>query len=735
MNGQYDFSLVALSVLVAVVASYTALGLAERITRSSGRDGMLWLAGGSSAMGIGIWSMHFIGMLAFRLPIQVVYDFWITAGSLLAAVLVSAVALRVAAVPGGMAPMRMVASAALMATGISLMHYSGMAAIAIAPGIRFDPALFAASVAVAFVASLAALWIMAALVRGRADSRMPVRIAAALVMGAAISGMHFTGMAAAHFAPDSVCIVEAGSVDQFWLAITIAIGTLALLGSMVQSHLDSRTALLDASLRAANQELIHLATHDALTGLPNRTLLGDRIERVLADADRSGGCFAILFIDLDRFKVVNDSAGHHVGDTLLRAMAHRIHGCLRRNDTLARLGGDEFVVLLKDLDRPESAADMARKILAALKPAFRIEPHELHMSATVGISVYPGDGTTVEALLTNADAAMYHAKQSGRNGYKFFAPAMNAFAHERLELESGLRHALQEGQFELHYQPKVDIDSNEVVSLEALVRWRHPTRGMVGPNAFIPIAEESGLIGPLGEWVLRTACAQNRAWQDAGLKPMRVAVNVSAKQFRHGKLLELVRGVLDETRLEARYLEIELTESTVMSNAEESVGILESLSAMGVHIAIDDFGTGYSSLAYLKRLPLDVLKVDRSFVTDLARSQDDVSIVQAVISMAHSLRLKVIAEGVESGEQLDRLKALGCDQFQGFYYSTPVDAEAAAAFMPLVSDPPEARSDQTKTGQAKADRTQAEQAMAEQAQVEQAQAEQAQAEQAQAERA
>ena len=690
MNGLYDWWLVALSILVAVVASYTALGLSERITRSSGRDAMLWLAGGSLAMGIGIWSMHFIGMLAFRLPIPIVYDLWLTGGSLVVAMLVSALALRVAAAPGALTLRRMLASAALMAAGISLMHYSGMAAIAIAPGISYDPLLFAASVAIAFIASFAALWIMSALLRGRTGTSPTIRLAAALVMGVAISGMHFTGMAAAHFASDSVCLFPDGSVDQTWLGVTLALGTLALLaltmlGSLFQSHLDSRTALLNASLRAANDELVHLATHDALTGLPNRTLLADRIERALVDADRSGGCFAILFLDLDRFKVVNDSAGHHVGDALLRAMAHRIHGCLRRSDTLSRHGGDEFVVLLKDLDRPESAAELARKILAALKPAFRIEPHELHMSASVGISVYPGDGTTAEALLTNADAAMYHAKQSGRNAYKFFAPAMNAFAHERLELESGLRRALQENEFELHYQPKVDIDSGEVVSLEALVRWRHPTRGLVPPAAFIPIAEECGLIAPLGEWVLRTACTQNRVWQDAGLKPMRIAVNVSARQFRQGKLLDFVRSVLEETGLQAQYLELELTESTVMANAEESVRILKSLSDMGVHIAIDDFGTGYSSLAYLKRLPLNVLKVDRSFVTDLARSQDDASIVQAVISMAHSLRLKVIAEGVETREQLELLKSLGCDQFQGFYYSTPVDAAGAARFMAAMS--------------------------------------------------
>ena len=685
MHGHHDPSLVALSILVAIAASYTGLSMVERVTHSDGRAKLTWLAGGSLSMGIGIWSMHFIGMLAFSLPIPVTYDLSITAASLLVAVMVSGLALHVAHAPA-LGARRMSGAAALMALGIVLIHYIGMAAIPIVPAIRYEPLLLAASVAIAFVASLAALYLMFSL-RQRSACSGFIGLAAATAMGCGISGMHFTGMAAAHFSGDSLLgIGDSGSIDQFWLAITITVGTMSLLaitvwGSAFQAHLASRTEKLDASLQTANEKLVHLSTHDWLTGLPNRRLLGNRIGKALVDAERDGGTFALILIDLDRFKIVNDSVGHALGDALLRAVSRRIQGCLRDADTLARLEGDEFLVLLNEVDRPETAADAVRLITDALRPAFRLESQVLHVTATLGISVYPDDGITTQTLLKNADAAMYHAKQNGRNTFRFFTPAMDTFASDRLEVENGLRRALQEDEFVLHYQPKVDIDSGKVVALEALIRWNDPDRGLVQPSAFIPIAEESGLIGPIGEWVLRTACAQAKAWQLAGLMPMRIAVNLSANQFRQTHLHDFVREVLRETGLQATYLELELTESTVMSQPEESVRILKSLSGMGVSIAIDDFGTGYSSLAYLKRLPLDVLKIDRSFITDLASSHDDASIVRAVISMAHSLRLKVIAEGVETREQVELLRALGCDQFQGYYYSRAVDAVDARRFM------------------------------------------------------
>ncbi len=629
MEGRYDALLVTLAILVAVAASYTALNLAARRPTQTGRASLAWLLAGSMSMGIGIWSMHFIGMLAFSLPIPIAYDPVLTALSLLFAVGASALALHVVGA-ATIRPGRMIASAALMGGGISLMHYVGMAAIEVAPGIEYDLPLLVASILVAFGA---------------------------------------LGL----------------------LGITV-------LSSVFEAHLHGPTQRLNESLRQANAELTHLATHDPLTGLPNRALLADRIGQAIVEARKDASRFAVLFVDLDRFKFVNDSVGHRIGDALLRAAAHRINARLGRADTLARLGGDEFVVLLKAIGTPQRAADVARQIRRELETAFRIDVHELHISATIGICVYPTDGNSVDMLLTNADAAMYHAKQAGRDTFQFFTPEMNAFAQERLEIENGLRRALQNDEFVLHYQPKVDIGSGEVCAMEALVRWRHPTRGLVRPDVFIPVAEETGLIGPLGEWVLRTACRQNKAWQQAGLKPMRMAVNLSAKQFRQSRLLDFIRRTLDSTGLEARYLELELTESTVMSHPEESVRILQSLSGMGVHIAIDDFGTGYSSLAYLKRLPLDKLKVDRSFVKDLASNPDDASIVQAVISMAHSLRLKVIAEGVETVEQLELLRSLGCDQFQGFYFSAAVAAPEARRFM----DPITAAADATATATADA---------------------------------
>jgi diguanylate cyclase (GGDEF)-like protein len=711
MIGQYHPLLVALSILVAGAASYTALGLAERMTHTRGAAASWWLAGGSIAMGVGIWAMHFIGMLAFSLPIPIVYDGALTALSLVVAIVVSALALSVVARPV-VSGRRMAASATLMAGGVSAMHYVGMGAIEVAPAITYDPALLVASIAIALVASFVALRILCALNRpaastaatavatggaatttaaGKSDAAqatrpLRLRLLAACVMGAAISGMHFTGMAAAHFHPDSVCLTDEGALDQFWLAMAIGGGTIALLAittitSILTAHLDSRTAQMNDTLRRANAELARLVTHDALTGLPNRQLLDSRIADAVAKARREGRRLAVMFVDLDRFKVVNDSAGHHVGDELLREVALRIGGRLRRPDTLSRIGGDEFAVLLEPIDHPRDAAEIAARIREALATTIRIPPHDLHVSASIGISLYPDDGATADELLTHADAAMYHAKQAGRATFAFYAPEMNVFTQERLEIESALHNALEAGQFELHYQPKVDISSGKVESLEALLRWNHPTRGRINPASFIPIAEESGLIGPIGEWVLRTACRQSRAWQAEGLPPMRIAVNLSARQFRQSNLLATVRDILEETNLPAHLLELELTESTVMGDPEESVRTLEALSRMGVHIAVDDFGTGYSSLAYLQRLPLKVLKVDRSFVKDLAHNPQDASIVQSVISMAHSLGLKVIAEGVETGPQLDLLRSLGCDHFQGFLYSTPVSAEEARRFM------------------------------------------------------
>jgi diguanylate cyclase (GGDEF)-like protein len=433
-------------------------------------------------------------------------------------------------------------------------------------------------------------------------------------------------------------------------------------------------------LQAANRQLRHMATHDSLTGLSNRTLLEDRLQQSVVHAQRNQQRFAVLVCDLDRFKLVNDSMGHHAGDLFLQEVARRLTSVVREGDTLARQGGDEFVFVLSPPASEADAEAVCRRALDALAPPMQIDGMDIHISASFGVAVYPRDGERVDALLANADAAMYCAKQRG-NCLQQFSADLGGTAQYRLRLESDLHQAMKAGQLELHYQPKVDTATGTVRSAEALLRWRHPERGLVPPDEFIPVAEETGQIGAIGVWVLQQACLQAKAWQDQGLPSLRVGVNISAVQFHQPGLVDSVRAALDNAGLEPRHLEIELTETCVMSNPEESIAVLEALSRMGVLVSVDDFGTGYSSMSYLRRFPIDKLKIDRTFVAEMDTRPDDASIVQAIVSLAHGLRLKVVAEGVENEAQLMALKALGCDQYQGYYCSP---ALPAAEFEQLV---------------------------------------------------
>jgi len=430
--------------------------------------------------------------------------------------------------------------------------------------------------------------------------------------------------------------------------------------------------------KVAEGRVQFLAYYDSLTGLPNRALLHDRLINALANARRRGEKVALLFIDLDRFKNINDSLGHSVGDCLLQEVATRLRGLAREQDTVARLGGDEFLVVLNAITDIGDIAVVAERILKAFHCEFVVQGHSFNISCSLGVSVSPEHGEDVETLVKHADAAMYRAKEKGRNNFQFFTPKMTAEVVERLELESNLRQALEGNELFLVYQPQMELSTGNLIGLEALLRWRHPEMGMVAPDRFIRVAENSGLIIPIGEWVLRTACLQAKRWQDDGTTAVPVAVNVSAVQFRQEGFRDVVERVLRETGLAPHYLELELTESVLLTNADVMLSVLRDLRAMGVRLDIDDFGTGYSSLSYLRQFPVSKLKIDRSFVQHVAENPDDAAITGAIISMARSLNLKVIAEGVETEEQMAFLRAHQCDEIQGYYFSKPLEADVLA---------------------------------------------------------
>jgi diguanylate cyclase (GGDEF)-like protein/PAS domain S-box-containing protein len=433
--------------------------------------------------------------------------------------------------------------------------------------------------------------------------------------------------------------------------------------------------------KAMAREIAHTAEHDALTGLPNRTLLNDRISQAIAAAKRHAKQVAVLFLDADGFKHINDSLGHSVGDQLLQSIAQRLLECARSVDTVSRQGGDEFVVLLSELTHPQAASVMAGRMLRAVAEPHVVGKHELHVTASIGVSVFPDDGSNAETLIKNADTAMYQAKENGRRSYQFFKPSMNARAVERQSLEEGLRRALERQEFELHYQPKIDIRTGAITGAEALIRWTHPTRGRVSPTDFIPIAEDCALILPIGRWVMGQACAQARAWRDAGLPATTMAVNVSAMEFQNEGFLGSLSQILQESGWEPGLLELELTESVLMKHVEATIELLQDLRESGVRVALDDFGTGYSSLSYLRRFPIDSLKIDRSFVQQIAGGPGDAAIVTAVISMARSLKLRVVAEGVETLQELQFLQARECDEVQGYYFSQPLPAAQFASLL------------------------------------------------------
>jgi diguanylate cyclase len=694
MYSAYNPWLVSLSIGVAILVSFTSLRLASRVVESPGAAGRVWLIIGSVSMGTGIWAMHFIGMLAFSLPIQLRYSITLTFASLGVAILTSGFAIKIAS-SSRLGLVRHFVCSLVMGCGIAVMHYTGMSAILVFPAISYDPALVGASVAIAVVASFAALWLTFNLRSGTHRLIWAARLGAAVIMGLAIAGMHYTGMSAAQFQPGAFC--RGGvALDSQWLAVSIALASLGLLTItlvtvLFDAHLAARARLHLYRLEKLNSRLAHEAVHDSLTKLPSRALFIDRLERAIAKSilsRDSNTLWGVMLVDLDRFKIINDSLGHGAGDAILQEVAKRLQDLVGGSDFVARLGGDEFLVLAQVMEATELGS-IAGKIVQSLSQPYSLNAVELHLAASVGITTYPFDDAAPDVLISHADEAMHEIKKYGGSGFRFFVPGTTVFTMERLQLESDLRHAPERGELELHYQPQVDVASGRVLGLEALVRWRHPIRGWISPGEFIPMAEASDLIVQIGKWILDEACRQARVWYDEGFVNINIAVNMSARQFRQPDLLSMIQRAVANRGLQPRHIVIELTESAVMSDADRSVAILDELHRSGFKVAVDDFGTGYSSLNYLKRLPISKLKIDQSFISDLGVSAKTEAIVKATIQLAHGLDMTVVAEGVETAAQLSCLGAFDCDQYQGYLYSRPVNAANTTELLRRVSAPSE----------------------------------------------
>ena len=678
---------VAASLLLATLASYVALDLSRRVRHASGRPHLLWWALGSLAMGTGIWSMHFVGMLGFSLPISLGFSGGLTLASWVAGVMASGVALWVASEADY--GLRRIAIASLaMAVGICGMHYIGMAALDMAPPIVWHVPTVLVSLLIGLGASAAALVIFKYLGNAHSTYRVAFQLLASVVMGIAICGMHYTGMAAANFPADSVCLSSGQLYGTGLTAIVGLASGLLLLGTLFTSILESRLQLVarrlsssleeaNAELTQANHELQKRAFTDALTGLPNRVLFEDRLRHALARMNRANQlqveeCIAVLFVDLDGFKPINDSFGHSAGDRILCVAAERLARNTRESDTVARIGGDEFLLLLEGVHDRAECAEAANRVLRALGEPFNVQGKLLKIACSIGIVLHPEQGEP-DKLVANADAAMYEAKRAGGGNYVMFESHMGADAAKQLQLQSDLRRAVELKQFELYYQPKINGVGDSISGVEALVRWNHPQHGLIGPTEFIGLAERFGLIVHLGDWILDEACRQIAQWQAQGTQ-MCVAVNLSVMQLREVDFVARVERALLRHNVPASLLLCEITESVAMEDIKATQRTLEGLARVGVFLSIDDFGTGYSSLSHLRKLPARQVKIDRSFVQDLQTKEDARAVIDAVIRLAHALGLSVVAEGVENEAQRDILLAMGCDELQGFLFSRPLPA-------------------------------------------------------------
>ncbi len=694
LASQYDLGIVAASVCIATLASYVTLDLSLRVRTADGDLHHVWWLAGSLVMGTGIWAMHFLGMLAFSLPIKLGFTGLMTALSWIAAVMASAIALRMASA-GRYGIGALLAASLAMGLGITGMHYIGMHAMRLTIPIVWNMPMVALSALIAVTASAVALMLFRFLLKVSADRRFVTQGAAAVVMGAAICGMHYTGMAAAQFPVGTVCTSADALGGSGLTAILVVASSMLLIGALLASMLEVRLQVIarklagslqeaNSKLETANEELTHRAFSDALTGLPNRRLFEEHLALAAQRMRRPGAGaenrrLAVLFIDLDGFKPVNDSLGHAAGDEVLKTAGQRLRGLVRSGDTVARIGGDEFLVLLDGLADTAECEQIAKRFLEAISRPFEVAGQVVQIACSIGVAMLEQDGEDVR-LIPNADAAMYAAKRVGGASVAFFEEHMVVNAAQQLTLQSDLRAALERGQFELYYQPKIDARRHRISGVEALLRWNHPTRGIVPPNDFIPLAERSGLIVAMGRWVIDEACRQIAAWH-AESRNLRVAVNVSVLQLGDPAFVGDVKASLERHGVAASQLLCEVTESVLMHDVPAAVRVLESLRDIGVHLSIDDFGTGYSSLNQLKNLPARQLKIDRSFVQDLETTGEARAVVKSLIQLAHAMRLNVVAEGVETAGQRDILTGLGCDELQGFLFARPMKASLMQAWM------------------------------------------------------
>jgi len=666
----WDPVLVGISFLVAFIASFVALDSAAKIAASNKKAALFWRLAGGSTLGIGIWSMHFIGMLAMKMPMMMHYDFAITAVSLLVAVVAATLSINIAVNGNVLSLKRLCLATAILSSGVVIMHYVGMAALMMQDNISWNYGLVVLSIIIAIVASGVGLWLAFSL-RLHGKGALINRLTAAVVMGIAIAAMHYTGMSAAEFQDQDHSMAMTGGVSELGLSIWVSATTLAILGvmliiSMVDSQL--RTNRLTENLQQLNQQLEQQARFDGLTGLANRSQIDLRLEACLQQSQVTQAPFALIFMDLDRFKLVNDAWGHHVGDHLLVSVANRISACLSPKMTLARLGGDEFILLVPDATQGD-AEDLVARMVECVRRPFYEAGQILQVSLSAGVSLFPQHGKTLQELKLRADTAMYNIKQQSRNGWAIYHPDMVHKAWEGAEFLQDLTQALERDQFELWYQPKYNAVNKSIYGFEALLRWRHPAKGILLPDVFLSTLENTGLIIPVGYWVIDQACMQLRQWGDQGHQDWSLSINLSAAQFEQYDIYDTICGALARHAVPPSRLTIELTESTALRNLERSIDILNDFNRMGITVSIDDFGTGYSNMLTLKNLPARELKIDKSFVRDIRDNSKNVKIVATIIDIAHSMNMNVVAEGIETQDQQQLLTSLGCGYLQGFLFA------------------------------------------------------------------